>query len=127
MRRWVEIERDGRLIGTFVSDEPPPARSALPVPYVISDVMAPTEQVDGKFYESKSAFRAVGRSLGLIEVGNEKLKPRKRSTNDPAVRRKRKVEIKEAIEKVRAGYYERHFLRDGTSRKRTASDRGDDT
>ena len=34
--------------------------------------MDPVEQVDGKFYTSKSQFRAVGKSLGLIEVGNEK-------------------------------------------------------
>ena len=56
------------------------ASSALPLPYVISDTMPPTEQVDGKFYESKSAFRAVGRALGLTEVGNEKPKPKMRAT-----------------------------------------------
>ena len=55
----------------------PVARSNLPCPYVISDTMPPTEQVDGKFYESKAAFRAVGRALGLTEVGNEKLKPKR--------------------------------------------------
>jgi hypothetical protein len=49
--------------------EIPVARSDLPLPYVISDTMPPTEQVDGKFYTSKAAFRAVGRALGLTEVG----------------------------------------------------------
>ena len=46
-------------------------RSDLPMPSVISDIMEPTEQVDGKFYSSKRAFRAVGRALGLTEVGTE--------------------------------------------------------
>lgn len=58
---------------------PPPARSPnLPLPYVISDEMPPTEQVDGKFYTSKAKFRAVGRANGLTEVGTEKPKPRTR-------------------------------------------------
>lgn len=76
-----------------------PARSELPLPYVISDIMEPTEQVDGKFYTSKRAFRAVGRALGLTEVGNEKFKPRKRIT-DAAGRRSA---IKTAVEKYQAG------------------------
>lgn len=126
MRRWVEIEQEGRMIGTFVTDGLPPARSALPVPYIITDEMPPTEQVDGRFYTSKSQFRAVGKSLGLIEVGNEKIQPRRRSTDDPAVRRQRKQVAKDAIDKVRAGYYERYFHSDG-SRRAVSTDPGDDT
>jgi hypothetical protein len=126
MRRWVEIEREGRTIGMFVTDGPAPARSALPLPYVISDTMEPTEQVDGQFYTSKSQFRAVGKSLGLIEVGNEKIQPRRRSTDDPAVRRRRKQVAKDAIDKVRAGHYERYFHRDG-SRRAVSTDPGNDT
>jgi hypothetical protein len=83
--------------------EPPPARSELPVPYVISDTMEPTEQVDGKFYTSKRAFRAVGRALGLTEVGNEKLKPKKRSTDMPKTRHDRRQAIREAVEKYKSG------------------------
>jgi hypothetical protein len=79
------------------------ARSRLPRPQVISDIMDPTEQVDGKFYTSKSAFRAVGRALGLTEVGNEKPKPRTRATATPAVREARRTSIKKAIERYRAG------------------------
>ena len=41
-------------------------------PYVISDEMPPTEQVDGVYYTSKARFRAKGRELGLVEVGNER-------------------------------------------------------
>ena len=80
-----------------------PARSDLPRPYVISDSMEPTEQVDGRFYTSKSQFRAVGRALGLIEVGNEKFKPKKRATDDPAVRDARRVALRKATAKVRGG------------------------
>jgi hypothetical protein len=43
-------------------DQLPPPRSDLPMPYVISDIMDPAEQVDGKS-TSKRAFRSVGRAL----------------------------------------------------------------
>jgi hypothetical protein len=78
------------------------ARSALPCPHVISDIMPPTEQVDGRFYTSKSQFRAVGRSLGLIEVGNEKLKPKQRASADPAHRKQRRDAIGRAIARARS-------------------------
>lgn len=89
--------------GRFVVDRrrSPVARSTLPLPYVISDEMPPTEQVDGKFYTSKAAFRAVGRSLGLIEVGNEKFKPKTRSTDAPEVKRKRREALRNAVARVR--------------------------
>jgi hypothetical protein len=77
----------------------PPKRSGLPLPNIISDIMPPTEQVDGKFYTSKRAFRAVGRALGLTEVGTEKQKPRK-PADDKAGRR---AAIKKAVERYRAG------------------------
>lgn len=78
----------------------PVARSHLPLPYVISDEMPPTEQVDGKFYESKAQFRAVGRALGLTEVGNEKPKPKQRATNSREARRQ---SLRKAIERYKAG------------------------
>jgi hypothetical protein len=81
-----------------------PARSDLNLPYVISDTMDPTEQVDGRFYTSKRAFRAVGRALGLTEVGNEKIKPKQRTVDTPAIKQARRRSIKQAIEKYRAGY-----------------------
>jgi hypothetical protein len=80
--------------------ETPPAKSSLPMPHVISDTMPPTEQVNGKFYESKSAFRRVGRSLGLTEVGNEKPKPRRRYVET----RETKVERRRTLERVVAEY-----------------------
>jgi hypothetical protein len=75
----------------------------MPLPYVISDAMPPTEQVDGRFYESKRAFRAVGRANGLIEVGNERPKPRVKLSQTRAAAEGRRSSIKKAIEQVRAG------------------------
>jgi hypothetical protein len=75
----------------------------MPMPSVISDIMPPTEQVDGKFYTSKSQFRAVGRSLGLVEIGNEKLKPRPRVTDTPAMKQQRREAIRRAISRHKAG------------------------
>jgi hypothetical protein len=82
----------------------PPARSELPAPHVVSDEMDPVEQVDGRFYTSKKAFRAVGRANGLTEVGTEKFKPMVRSS----VRDKRALEqarveaIKKAVAQVKS-------------------------
>ena len=87
----------------FVREVTPPARSDLPLPYVISDAMPPTEQVDGKFYESKAAFRAVGRALGLTEVGNEKPKPKVRATSQREVQTARRQALKKAIERYKTG------------------------
>ena len=84
------------------SNRPPqtqPNRSSLPTPMLISDIMPPTEQVDGKFYTSKRAFRAVGRALGLTEVGNEKPKPRKR----PDDKKGRREAVQKAIARYKAG------------------------
>jgi len=82
----------------------PLARSELPLPYVISDIMPETEQVDGKFYTSKRQFRAVGRAHGLTEVGNERFKPKWRSTQQREVKEARKRAIRTAVEKYKAGH-----------------------
>jgi hypothetical protein len=83
---------------------PPVAASSLPAPHVIRDEMEPTEQVNGKFYTSKAKFRAVGRALGLTEVGNDPArlvdkKPTRASTT-PAAKRARR----QAFEKATAEY-----------------------
>jgi hypothetical protein len=75
----------------------------LPLPFVISDTMDPVEQVDGRFYTSKRAFRAVGRALGLTEVGNEKPTPRARPSAKKESAEKRRSAIKQAIQRVKAG------------------------
>jgi len=84
--------------------EVPVARSSLPCPSVISDTMPPTEQVNGKFYTSKREFRAVGRALGLTEVGTEQVKPKTRSSGDRAVKEGRRKALQAATEKYRAGH-----------------------
>jgi hypothetical protein len=88
----------------FVTQREPPKKGDLALPYVISDVMDPTEQVDGKFYTSKRQFRAVGRSLGLTEVGTEKPRPKPRATDLKVEKDRRKQSLKTAIEKYKAGH-----------------------
>lgn len=79
-----------------------PARSSFSCPHVISDSMPPLEQVDGNFYTSKRAFRAVGRAHGMIEIGTEKLKPKPRLTpNDPSVAKARRESIAKAIQRIK--------------------------
>lgn len=81
------------------------ARSKHPLPYVISDSMPPTEQVDGKFYTSKRAFRAVGRANGLTEVGNEKLRPKPKGIShaDKSQQEGRRQAVLKAVEQYKAG------------------------
>lgn len=79
----------------------PVARSALPAPHLISDIMPETEQVDGKFYTSKSAFRRVGRRLGLTEVGNEKFKPKQRPSELPEAKTARRQSLRKALQRVK--------------------------
>lgn len=81
-----------------------PARSSLPLPYVISDHMEPTEQVDGRYYTSKRAFRAAGRALGLTEVGNDKIPPKQRNSTSEAVKAARRQALKIAAAKYAAGH-----------------------
>jgi hypothetical protein len=99
--KLIEIE-PGRW--RFVKPTTPPARSDLPRPYVISDTMDPTEQVDGRFYTSKAAFRRVGKQLGLIEVGTEKFKPRVRASDLPETKQTRRKALKTALDKFKAGH-----------------------
>jgi hypothetical protein len=98
--KLVEIE-PGRF--RFVKPRIAPARSSLPMPYVISDEMPPVEQVDGRFYTSKRKFRAVGREHGLTEVGNERPKPMVRSTAQTRTKHERRAAIKAAVEKYKSG------------------------
>ena len=66
--------------------------------------MEPTEQVDGKFYTSKAAFRAIGRALGLTEIGTEKIKPKQRASENRLEKEKRRKTLKLALDKYKAGY-----------------------
>jgi hypothetical protein len=98
--KLVEIE-PGRF--RFVKPQTPPARSDLPCPMIISDIMDPTEQVDGRFYTSKSAFRRVGRQLGLVEIGNEKPKAKTRASSQERAEKARREAIGKAVAQYQAG------------------------
>ena len=88
----------------FVRPSTPPARSDLPTPHIISDTMPATEQVDGQFYESKSAFRRVGRQYGLTEVGNEKVvRTLVRPSQQPQVKKARRETVQKVIAEHKAG------------------------
>lgn len=75
-------------------------RSDFPAPSVITDTMDPTEQVNGRYYTSKAAFRAKGRELGLTEVGNSKLKPKRYTGSTKA---ERHATLMKAIEQYKNG------------------------
>lgn len=99
-----EYVQTGPTSWAFVTVREPPKKGDLPVPYVISDTMDPVEQVDGNFYTSKSQFRAVGRSLGLTEVGNEKPKMKVRATADKKAMKAARIQsLKKAKERYNAG------------------------
>jgi hypothetical protein len=80
-----------------------PARSDLPIPHVISDEMPAIEQVDGRYYTSKAAFRAVGRAHGLTEVGTAKFKPKQRSTALLETKKKRIDALGKVIAEYKQG------------------------
>ena len=69
------------------------------MPHVISDTMPATEHVDGRFYESKSAFRRVTRENGYVEIGNDPARLRKpeRPKGDKT---KRREAVKKAVASV---------------------------
>jgi hypothetical protein len=75
----------------------PRGNSTLSCPRVISDTMDPTEHVDGKFYDSKSAFRAVTKREGFIEVGNDPARHKRIEKPKPDPRERRA-----AVEKATA-------------------------
>lgn len=88
--------KDGyNLVDWSVSLPPPnkthdePKKSNLPCPMVISDSMPDTEHVNGNFYSSKSAYRAVTKANGYVEVGNDPSRFRKpgQKKPDPKARR----------------------------------------
>jgi hypothetical protein len=67
--RWVS----GKFVELGASEQSDPK----PRVHVIGDDIPETwNPVDGKHYTSKSAIRRVARERGLIEVGNDQIKPR---------------------------------------------------
>lgn len=64
------------MVPRALAGDPPRARSDLSGPMVISDAVEVRSMVDGKVYDSKSRLRRSYRDHGVIEVGNEPLKPK---------------------------------------------------
>ncbi|MDI9407810.1 MAG: hypothetical protein QM523_01025 [Candidatus Pacebacteria bacterium] len=92
---WEKTERGWRKVYSALPT--PVAGSDFPCPRVITDHMDPVQHVDGKFYESKSAFRAVTKREGYIEVGNDPARLRKPERPKPDPKKRR-----EAVEKAAA-------------------------
>jgi hypothetical protein len=61
--------------------------------------MDPIQHVDGKFYTSKSAFRATTKREGYIEVGDDPSRL-KRPTRPKADRKKQREAVDKAIAQV---------------------------
>lgn len=97
------VWRDGKCIDK--STVPPPlikARSGLPAPGVISDIMDETlHMATGRTHTSKSEFRKDTKASGCIEYGSETstlLKPREPAALD---RKKRRDDIRKAIHELK--------------------------
>lgn len=68
-RAWVCREIDGKTVFLPLDLDYRPEPVA---PYVRGDSMRALEHpCDGKFYDSKSAFRAVTKAHGCVELGND--------------------------------------------------------
>lgn len=75
---------DGRSVFRPVA-APPPKRSALSAPHIVSDTMPETQSMaTGKFHTSKSGLRAEYKRLGKTELGNDpaRLRPKPRQAPD---------------------------------------------
>lgn len=89
------VDRD-----VFYARQPAPKRSHLATPMVISDTMdAVQHPCTGQFMTSKSAFRAVTKAHGCIEVGNDPARHRPRQKPRPD----RKA-IRDSLQKARARF-----------------------
>lgn len=92
---WIKTERGWRKSYGPPQEAVKPGN--YPCPRLVLDTMDLTEHVDGNFYDSKSAFRAVTKAQGLVEVGNDSARLRKpeKPKADPKQRR-------EAVERATA-------------------------
>jgi hypothetical protein len=94
---WIKTERG--WLKRYGPPRQPVNPGQFPTPRVITDTMPPTEHVDGKTYDSKSAFRRVTKENGLIEVGNDPARHRKIQKPKPDSAKTREA-VKKAVAKV---------------------------
>src|SRR5688572_25495422 len=68
-QKWICWNNGGDLVLVDVAELPKYEQKA---PAVHTDIIPPTwHPSNGKYYESKSAFREVTRAHGCVEVGND--------------------------------------------------------
>ena len=97
MARARYVWRDGKLIERGSQED---IDTAPKGPMIISDEMEPTRNpIDGRIYESRSAYYRVAKERGYLEVGNEKLEPPKREESA-----KQKEQRRRDIAEVLNGY-----------------------
>lgn len=95
---WVEVG-EGRHVYRRLETRQP-ARSHLPMPMISGDHMDPVQsQLDGRFYDSKSALRRTYKQAGVVEVGNDpaRLRPPPAPKSDEAA-------VRQSIDKAFARY-----------------------
>jgi hypothetical protein len=72
--RQTYVFRDGKAVPKHLARPLDSKRSHLSAPMLIRDTMDPIQgQMDGKLYDSKSAYNRAVRDAGCVVVGNEKM------------------------------------------------------
>lgn len=79
---WIKTERGWAK--RYGPPREPVRMGNYPCPHISSDRMPLTEHVNGKYYDSKSEYRAVTKAEGYIEVGNDpaRFKAGQKATTD---------------------------------------------
>lgn len=95
MTRTTYVYRDGKVLPI---DEAEPLPHRKPNFGVITDTMdAVKHPCNGLYCDSKSAFRAITKAHGCVEVGNERLAPRKRTNREPIAETIRRARNKHGL------------------------------
>jgi len=99
------VFRDGKLVAkseAMLADvvKKNRNRSELPAPMVMGDLKPYRNVIDGKEVDGRVAHREFLKRNNVIEIGNEKMEAKKVGPAKGEIGR----EIKETIEKMRAGY-----------------------
>jgi len=102
LRRYIKDIFTGEY--RWIEDDTPPTRIARPAPrkrafYIIGDIQPYRSPITGEVISSRPAHEDHKRRHDVEEMGNERPAPRKPEPLPPI-----QQDIKEAIEKVEAGY-----------------------
>lgn len=95
-RYWCRPLPNGGLELIQLMDKPPPRERKAPAIHL--DTMDALEHpLDGQMYDSKSAFRAVTKAHGCIEVGNERVPRVPRISDSKELEREVERDVAEAF------------------------------